>query len=152
MTTNNINNIRVICSNVVEKDGKFLLVKEAKEAAKDLYSLPSGKLELDETIIDGAIREAKEETGLDVNPVNIIGIYQKPKSEKGNNYTTIIFESKIIGGKITTSKEHPEVKFFSYEEIVELERKGLLRSSNVLDSIKRYKKGIRIDLSNLIVH
>ena len=143
--------IIIICSNIIEKDNKFLLVKETKKSAVGKYSLPSGKLELDETIIEGAIREAKEETGLKVKPISIIGIYQMPKSKKGNNYTTFIFESKITGGEITPSTEHPEVKFFSYEEILSLNKQDLLRSSNIINSIARYKKGIRIDLSNLII-
>ena len=139
--------IKIICANLIEKNGTFLLVKEAKKSAEGLYNFPAGKLDGNETIIEGAIREAKEETGLTVQPINLVGVYQRPVGRKGDNVTVIVFKSNITSGKTTPTEKHPEVKFFSYGELKEMERKGLLRSQYIMKSITDHKEGKLYDLS-----
>lgn len=146
-----MSDIKIICGNIIEKDNQFLLVKETKEVAKNLYNIPSGKLENNESIIEGAIREAKEETGLDIMPKHLIGIYQKPKSKTGANLVFFIFHSIIKGGEITPSLEHPEVKFFSYDEIIMLEKKHFLRSPHILLALDAYRRKDFKDISHLSI-
>lgn len=67
-------NAKVVVGVVVEKDGKYLLVQEAKASCRGKWNLPAGHLDPGETIIDGAKREAKEETGSIVEPINVCQI------------------------------------------------------------------------------
>ena len=53
----------VMVGGVIEKEGKFLLVQEAKENCKGKWNLPAGHLEINESIFEGAKREIFEETG-----------------------------------------------------------------------------------------
>lgn len=133
--------VRVICSNLIEKDKRFLLVKETKHVAKDKFSLPAGKLEGNEALIEGAVREAKEETGLVVKPTGIVGIYQKPVSRDGGNVTVIVFKSDTLSGNVKTSAEHPVVEFFSIPEIKEMHAKGMLRGDHVLFAAQDHLDG-----------
>lgn len=71
------------CYNVIEQDQKILMVREKTKTGFH-WALPAGKLELNETVIECAIREASEETGLRVKPEFIVGIYQTPLLS-GNN-------------------------------------------------------------------
>ena len=66
--------LAVIVGCVIEKDGKYLLVQEAQEKCYGKWNLPAGHLDPNETIIDAAKREAKEETGCDVEPTGICQI------------------------------------------------------------------------------
>jgi ADP-ribose pyrophosphatase YjhB (NUDIX family) len=94
-------------------DGKILLTKREDF---ETWVLPSGGVEAGESFAQAAIRETKEETGLDVELTRLVGIY----SRVGNispGYM-ILFAAKPIGGEIKCQPgETIEVRWFSFEEI-----------------------------------
>ena len=142
-------NVNVVCSNIIEKDKKFLFVKESKEIAKNRYSLPAGRLEFGESLIECAIREAKEETGLNIKPIKLIGIYQRPSSSENSNTTVFCFLSEITSGEIIISYKHPEITFLSFDEIKKLEQEHNLRSRYMFLAINDFLHEQGIDLSFL---
>ena len=140
----------IIASNLIEKNGKYLFVRETKEMAKGMYNFPSGTQKGHESLVECAIREAKEESGLDIKPKNIVTLSQITKSVMGNNLLIIFFKSEIISGELTISGEHPEVKFISLEEIKELEKDNLIRFSDcILSAINSYENNESIGLDFL---
>ncbi len=143
--------VNVVCSNIIEKDNKILFVKESKSIAKGRYSLPAGKLEFGETLMEGAKREAKEETGLEIESIKLIGIYQRPASSEDSNTTVFCFLSKIISGEIKVSEKHPDIKFLSLGEISILEKKHLLRSRYMFPAVNDYFNAKGVDISFLHV-
>ena len=60
---------------------EVLLIKRGHEPFKDMWALPGGRLEDDETIEQCAIREAKEETNLDITIERLIGVYSDPNRD-----------------------------------------------------------------------
>ena len=61
---------------IVEHEGKFLLVEEETLASHlDVYNQPAGHVEQGETLIEAAKREALEETGFEVEPTALLGLY-----------------------------------------------------------------------------
>jgi 8-oxo-dGTP diphosphatase len=62
---------------VIVQDGKALIVKRAHEPRKGEWSLPGGRVELGETLVDATKREIKEETGLDVNVGPIVEVFDR---------------------------------------------------------------------------
>lgn len=83
-------------------------------------------MEIGESIGETVVREVKEETGLDVKPEYIIGIYTNPKHVIAFSHGevrqqfSICFYCSIIGGNIQVSDESYEVAFFSPDEIEQL--------------------------------
>ena len=80
-------------------------------------------MEVGESIGQTVVREVREETGLEVEPYSIVGIYSNPRHvvEYGNGEVrqqfSICFACKAVGGQLTTSDESLEVGFFSPGEI-----------------------------------
>jgi len=141
--------ITVLVANVIVKDDKFLLIQETKEIAKGKYNLPAGRMEESETLVEAAVREAKEETGLDVVPERLVCVVQRKVSGQGDNLVVFNFVSRVVGGKITPSKEHPIVNYYSLEQIKEFDKEGLLRSPHIMVVLSEYQKGSSIGLDKL---
>ena len=66
-------NVTVAC--VIKCQDKYLMVEELIEGQLR-YNQPAGHLEANESLLDACIREVYEETGVNVNPTSLIGIYQ----------------------------------------------------------------------------
>jgi ADP-ribose pyrophosphatase YjhB (NUDIX family) len=119
------------CNLIVHGDA-LLLVQEAKPSAGGRYSLPAGKVEPGETIIEAAVREAHEETGLRVEVVALVGIYHCPETSEGTAVVNHVFESRVLGGAVAPTQAHPEVRFVPFGEVEELAVAQLLRGAHVL--------------------
>jgi len=80
----------------------------------DLWDLPGGGLEPDELPTEAAIRETKEETGLDVRVDRLFAVANTP-----DNRMAFAFYCHAIGGAMTTGEESDDVRFFSLDKLPE---------------------------------
>jgi 8-oxo-dGTP diphosphatase len=124
---------------LVEKDGKFLLVQEMRDDFYGKWNLPMGRQEPGESLISCAEREGKEETGLDLKVLHLIGKYRF-NLPSGQKVKCLIFKAEIKGGGITVPADMLDVKFLSVAEIGELEKKSLV-ASFVIGAIKDFQSG-----------
>jgi len=124
----------VIVGGVIERDGKFLLVQEAKEKCRGKWNIPAGRLDSNETIFDGAKREIKEETGCNVELTGVLQIGNRVLED--DVLVSVIFSTKLLDDNITyDSNEILDVKWFTWEELINM--KDELRSYNwIINSIK----------------
>ena len=119
----------IIVGGVLEKDGKYLLVQEAQEKCYGKWNLPAGHLDPNETIIEAAKREIKEESGLDVELTGVCQIGNRKLED--DVFVSVIFSTKVLGGGIKFDpNEILDVKWFSYEELLSM--KAQLRSENLI--------------------
>ena len=119
----------IVCSGLIEKNKKYLLVKARVDIAKGLWwNNPGGHKDENESIKEGAKREVKEETGFDVRIGRLIGTYFFPKL----GAKKYVYETKIVGGRLECPPDEiEEAKWFSVEEIKKLHNItfGALRSA-----------------------
>ncbi len=133
-------NANIIVGVVVEKDGKYLLVQEAKASCHGKWNLPAGHLDPNETIIDGAKREAKEETGCEVEPTAVCQIGNRVLED--GLFVSVIFVAKLLRGEIAfDANEILDVKWFSYDEIVAMKTE-IRNEVLMLGAINNIKIGI----------
>ena len=109
---------------LVEHNGKFLIVQESKPGRKGLWNLPSGHVDDDETLAQAAIRETREESGYEVELTSFIGVYQTVYRDLKLNVSGPVFLGKVVGGKLTKSAPHPDVKWVTADELLAMCERG----------------------------
>ena len=108
---------------VVNDEGKILLQQRSDNS---LWALPGGTMEIGESIGETVIREVKEETGFDVRPEHVVGIYSNPKliiafsDGEVRQQFSVCFACSIVGGRLQVSDESYQVQFFLPQEIERL--------------------------------
>lgn len=143
----------IIVGALIEKDGKYLLVQELKEKCYMQWNLPLGHLDAGETILDGAIREVKEETGYDVRLTKLVDI-QNHYGIGAYTFIKFTYLAEIIGGDPTErwSDEINDVKWFTSKEIRKMSQEGKVRGHSVdavMHSIDTYESGKTLPLNTV---
>ena len=119
----------VIVGGVLEKDNKYLLVQEAKEKCRGKWNLPAGHLDPNETILEAAKREIKEESGLDVELSGVCQIGNRKLEDV--IFVSVIFSAKVLNNDIHYNPDEIlDVKWFTYEEILSM--KESLRDEHLI--------------------
>ena len=121
---NEILQIPSVAAIIRDKAGRLLLVKSKNS---DVWGLPAGAIDLGETPAEALIREVFEETGLNILPEKIVGVFggekfrhTYPNGDKVE-YLTVVFECKITGGNLENKDgEIFELDYFAVEEMPEL--------------------------------
>ncbi len=118
-----VGGVRVV---ILDNQNRMLMVKQEHED-RDIWMVPGGGIEEGENSVDAAVREIKEETGLDIEVGKLIW-HVEEVSERGQRFVNF-FMGRIIGGEMALgldpefdedSQVLREVKFMSRQEIEEL--------------------------------
>ncbi|MEN6436903.1 MAG: NUDIX hydrolase [Anaerolineaceae bacterium] len=103
---------------LIQKEGRLLLVCRASEPWRGAWYIPSGFVEVDESPVQAAVREVKEETGLEVKVENLFGVYSYDDDPRGNG-VLILYSGRITGGKFIVNHEVSDIAYFSPAAIPE---------------------------------
>jgi ADP-ribose pyrophosphatase YjhB (NUDIX family) len=128
----------------VVKDGKVLLVRRGNEPGRGKWSLPGGRIRFGERSEEAALREMREETGLEVRlrrVVDVVDVFWR--SERGElleHFVIVDFEAEVVGGELRPADDVLDARWFSPEELKGLEMtestKRFLEEHLVLDRNK----------------
>jgi 8-oxo-dGTP diphosphatase len=127
---------------IIEGD-RVLLVKRARPPIQGQWSIPGGVLEVGEMVREAAVREAREETGLVVEPGELLGVYDRILRDAERrvqyHYVLIDFLCRAVGGELLAASDAADVRWFRREELpalrlaedtLEVIEKGLEKSAS----------------------
>jgi ADP-ribose pyrophosphatase YjhB (NUDIX family) len=102
---------------VHDDDGRVLMVREVADGG---WTLPGGWADVDEGLVEGAVREVAEESGYLVAGVRLLGIYDKCRWGAPPNVfhtLTTLVGCRLLGGRATTSHETDGVDWFARDAV-----------------------------------
>jgi 8-oxo-dGTP diphosphatase len=120
---------------IIEGD-RVVLVKRAHPPIQGHWSIPGGVLEVGEMVREAAVREAREETGLIVDPGELLGVYDRILRDSEQrvqyHYVLIDFLCRPLGGELLAASDAAEVRWFTRGDLAAL---GL--AEDTMDVIKK---------------
>ena len=111
-------------SAAIFRDGRVLIVRRGRPPARGLYTLPGGGVEAGETLADAVIREVREETGLAIAPLALVGfreaIARDAAGRVERHFVILPFAARFIGGEIALNEELAEADWREPAELAGL--------------------------------
>ena len=131
--------VPAVCALIFDERDRVLLHRATDDGR---WHTIGGAVDPGEEIADAAVREAREETGLLIEPVRLVGIYTDPPVTYANGdvvlYHSFAFECRILGGRLhIADDESLELRFFAPGELPELSE---LDRHRILHALKREER------------
>ena len=118
--------------------GQIVLISRIYYAFQGVFAIPGGYVEIGETTENAAMREAKEETGLDTRIIKLLGVYSEPKRDPRGHVVSICYLSRGTGTLIAGS-DAKGVSLFSLDELpIELAFDHLEIIEKSMNTIRTY--------------
>jgi 8-oxo-dGTP diphosphatase len=106
---------------IIIDGARVVLVKRRHPPLQDQWSIPGGVLEVGELVREAAVREAREETGLSVEPGELLGVYDRVLRNVDKrvqyHYVLIDFLCRRVAGNIAADSDAAEVRWFTWDEL-----------------------------------
>ena len=99
--------------------GKLVFIKRKNDPFKGHFALPGGFVEVGETVETAAVREAKEETGLDVDIIKLLGVYSEPSRDPRGHTVSVCFLASGRGN-LKAGSDASDTGLFGMNDIPEL--------------------------------
>lgn len=118
------NSLVPAASAIISDEAGRILLQRRRDSG--YWALPGGTMDLGESISQTVVREVKEETGLQVEPTGLVGIYTDPdhiieySDGEVRQQFNVCYTARVIGGSLTISDESTSLRFVAIDELESL--------------------------------
>lgn len=102
---------------IIDSEDTIVLVKRKYGPYKNHWAIPGGFVEVGESVEEAAVREASEETGLNIELVSMIGVYSKPERDPRGHVVTVAYIARPISGDLKADSDAKDAFKFTKDEI-----------------------------------
>src|SRR5918912_2825698 len=102
---------------ILQKGSEILLIKRKNKAFEDHLALPGVRVNEGEKVETAALREVREETSLEIEPVDILGVYSDPQRDPRRHILTVVFIGIILKGIPNPKDDSSEIQWIKLEDI-----------------------------------
>lgn len=102
---------------IIASSGKIVLIQRKKEPFKGQYALPGGFVEYGETVEDAVVREVKEETGLETEIVELVGVFSDPARDPRRHTMSVAYSLRITGGALCSGDDAASADYFPLDKL-----------------------------------
>ena len=132
--------MNIVVGGIIEKDGKYLLIQEAKKMCYGKWNFPAGHVDENELVTDAAIRETYEETGCKVKLTGVLPISTVYLKEK-ETAIIIKFTADIIEENIKfDTEEILDVQWIDLEKVKNMTEEELRGYNTALKDIRNFEE------------
>jgi ADP-ribose pyrophosphatase YjhB (NUDIX family) len=104
---------------VIVQEGRVLLVQRGREPMKGRWTIPGGLIEVGESLHEAVTRETREETGLEVEPVELVELLDRIHREEGRvryHYVIADYLCRVVGGTLAAADDAAAVRWVERAE------------------------------------
>lgn len=103
------------------RNNEFILIKRKNSPYKDHWAIPGGFVDYGESVEYAALREAKEETGIDIKICELFGVYSDPKRDPRGHTITIVYLAMGNFDNIKAGSDASDSFISSFNDIINLD-------------------------------
>lgn len=119
---------------IQHSDGGIVLIKRGRDPFKGMWALPGGFVDVGETVEDACVREVKEETGLDVKIICLMGVFSDPNRDPRGHTVSVVYICETARGELKGADDAALAQSFKELENLDFafDHKKILKDAGLL--------------------
>jgi 8-oxo-dGTP diphosphatase len=98
---------------ILDPERGVVLIRRGHPPFEGSWALPGGFVEVGETCANACVREAREETGLEVEAVELLGVYSKPDRDPRGHTVSTVYLCRVLGGSLSSGDDASDARWFA---------------------------------------
>ncbi len=124
---------------IMQRGSKVLMIRRKNAPFEGRLALPGGYVDEGETAEDAARREVMEETSLEIEPIEILGVYSDPARDPRSHTLTVVFVAIIVGGDERAGDDAAGLEWVELADVPKMKDRIAFDHARILADYQKWK-------------